>query len=562
MKKSIAMISICALIASVLAGCGETTKISSGAASEEASGSDSSQSGLSTSIDSTDDLNDEEGINHLSVINMPKYDSISTKDDTCSVYERYDELSLGEEDKEKYPELSSSIEELNSKMKDTSSASGDYVAQELQDCIDNGYQLMSDGNGYYAYYDTNVMRADENAVSLYSVIETYANWNHPSYEVVTNTYDTATGKELLLSDVVNDTSVLPELLQKLLLEKYDKDSFIVDNLEETIKDMMAEGTTPSDDTDYVTGESLEGTKTRGLSFVLGNNSLTIAFSPITIASSASGIQYVTLYFDEYPSLVKEKYMKAADDYVTPLVYDGEVYETTGENGTKVSPFSISSTIKDEDEGGPYETEFTLTIGDNSRTDTFYSYNMEYYYAFDNGRNFLYLVTHEESDYSAMYVYNLDAGDISNASNEPGQISLCPSDYCLIDPENMKLATRYDILGTYFGDMNYHIDTNGYPVTDDKAAIINWYDGMYVELLKDKSFKVCDTAGDGTNEDWYDEEIPKGTKLNLYRTDGSTFVDLKMDDGRIVRVDTVKKDYVVTIDGEAEEDVFDNIRYAG
>ena len=55
-------------------------------------------------------------------------------------------------------------------------------------------------------------------------------------------------------------------------------------------------------------------------------------------------------------------------------------------------------------------------------------------------------------------------------------------------------------------------------------------------------------------------IPAGTKLTLYRTDGSSLVDLKAGD-ILYRIEVDHSEWPYTINGVEEEEYFDGIMYA-
>lgn len=56
-------------------------------------------------------------------------------------------------------------------------------------------------------------------------------------------------------------------------------------------------------------------------------------------------------------------------------------------------------------------------------------------------------------------------------------------------------------------------------------------------------------------------IPAGTKLTLYRTDGSSLVDLKAGD-TLYRIEVDHSEWPYTINGVEEEEYFDGIMYGG
>ena len=60
----------------------------------------------------------------------------------------------------------------------------------------------------------------------------------------------------------------------------------------------------------------------------------------------------------------------------------------------------------------------------------------------------------------------------------------------------------------------------------------------------------------------EETVEAGEHFLPIRTDNSSFVDRRLDDGRLVRLKITKTDYPVQIDGENVDDLFEGLVYAG
>ncbi|MBQ9921888.1 MAG: hypothetical protein IJO52_06855, partial [Clostridia bacterium] len=58
------------------------------------------------------------------------------------------------------------------------------------------------------------------------------------------------------------------------------------------------------------------------------------------------------------------------------------------------------------------------------------------------------------------------------------------------------------------------------------------------------------------------EIGKGEKLIPYQTDGKSFVDLKTEDDRIVRMQIDASEWPLKVNGVPEDECFEEILYAG
>ena len=88
-------------------------------------------------------------------------------------------LVLGDEEKEKYPELAQTFENMNSECLDFAESKAD----QYDEFIKSGYEL--DGNRYYFvddYYD--IIRADSYVVSLTSTDSSFEGGVHPDYGTV------------------------------------------------------------------------------------------------------------------------------------------------------------------------------------------------------------------------------------------------------------------------------------------------------------------------------------------------------------------------------------------
>ena len=59
-----------------------------------------------------------------------------------------------------------------------------------------------------------------------------------------------------------------------------------------------------------------------------------------------------------------------------------------------------------------------------------------------------------------------------------------------------------------------------------------------------------------------EELPAGTEFYFIRTDGASYVDARLTDGRECRIMVEFEDYTQTINGVDQWECFDNLLYAG
>ncbi len=96
-----------------------------------------------------------------------------------------------------------------------------------------------------------------------------------------------------------------------------------------------------------------------------------------------------------------------------------------------------------------------------------------------------------------------------------------------------------------------------PESVDSVYKISWGSEEAKSL---KNVKV--TMLDDKYNEQGEETIEAGEHFLPIRTDNSSFVDCRLDDGRLVRLKITKTDYPVQIDGEDVDDLFEGLVYAG
>jgi hypothetical protein len=125
-----------------------------------------------------------------------------------------------------------------------------------------------------------------------------------------------------------------------------------------------------------------------------------------------------------------------------------------------------------------------------------------------------------------------------------------------NPDWFLMNTRLDMLGTMRGTKRYHVDPEtGMPGEDqhffalpEDHPPLTTRVPLEVEIVPDFS----------------PETLPVGTVLHFLRTDGRSYVDMKLEDGRECRI-TVESEgegWELYINGIVEWDCFDGLYYAG
>lgn len=469
----------------------------------------------------------------LSVRTATDYESEYSDDYRIIASLKYATISLNAQDAKDYKELSKALKDFNKE-------NAESLEEEYQSSISEAREELSNSSDYFSEYyieeDIVVRRADTNVLSFVSHGSMYQGGAHGFYYCSGINYDVKTGERLILSDVVTDRSRLPELIEEQL-DIFWKDTSLYEDLD--IKEMF-------DVSDYEP------------SWVLDYNGLTIFFNPYEIAPFASGMQVVTLTYNEYPELIKEQYREHPEAYCVEL-YNGSDFFYDLDGDGKLDKLHVMA-YKDE-----YDNYDQQSIGINNQwfEDDIDGLSVEPVFVHNtDGKNYLYIENGFVNDYGQLSIYNLN-----HARAEKQDMVYCGWHYVEEDgewgelvfnnPESFILDTLTEVLSTATGYKNYYVNQNGMP-----AARQDWYDfGYYHELTLKKPLDVV-IVDEATGKQRGSETLKEGTKVKYFRTDNSKYADLLLEDGRVARVDIERNEGMCYIDGVYIEEIFEGIVFAG
>ncbi len=176
-------------------------------------------------------------------------------------------------------------------------ASEEELFDELKKTAQDEFNKDPDSFSIYTNSSTTlVRRADSLAVSLLEEItdnnDKTEHKNVLSYK--TYNYDSKTGKELVLSDVIKDTAALPDIIENLL--RYSQELY---NLE-----------SPNALSDY-----FNNTKEEDIKWTLENEGITFYFDSTDGVSAKGGSRPVTISYSAHSSIFKTDYMLYPDAYI-------------------------------------------------------------------------------------------------------------------------------------------------------------------------------------------------------------------------------------------------------
>ena len=296
---------------------------------------------------------------------------------------------------------------------------------------------------YISTMEVQVRRAD-------SVVTSYLTDSYSDYGFIDDfrgmwgsNYDTQSGQELKLTDVIKDMEQIPALV----LKELNSHLWAGDDYPEAVI------------TDY-----FKNTPEDGISWTLDYNGVTFYFGDGDISEPGNGGQTATVSFAEHPELFVEKYMNVPEAYMVRLPLDASFFTDLDEDGT---PEELNCT-------GTYDRSgrFYSAFGLYTDTDGYYHYEDVFAYGFNpyyvktaDGNHYLYLFC-EESEVShrqmMLLVYNVNGGQFTKVGEMNAAPMYIPSDMFVLplNPNHM-LLDNFDSLAQ--DAEAYRVGKNGMPV---------------------------------------------------------------------------------------------------
>lgn len=390
----------------------------------------------------------------------------------------------------------------------------------------------------YANYYTRVARADTVVTSLITDYDDFHGGAHGLYYTFPVNFDSVTGKELNINDVINPDwiDVFPQILEEKLLEEYDPGQFFnPDSLAADIEEAY-----------HMTGD---------YDFSLGYEGMTVYFQIYALAPYASGSQAVFLRYEDYPELVNEKYTDCSYNYFI----DQEAVGISMPNyAVKAETYGYLT-----DKGDDWMFKNLVIYLDKIQyKEEVYAYDAEFYFACIGSETYMFVNLHHEDDYQNINVYYIDTYNRKiekKCEFDGGFYNSIPS-----DPMNFRIYQRTDMFSTYSIYKYYYIGRDGEPVTTDDYFLAD-VDPQYLYLTAKEDISVdIREKQDNTAVEYieYHDTVKKGQKLYFYATDNEQWAEFILDDGRIARITLDKPGWPMTINGVDIEELFDGIMFAG
>ena len=401
------------------------------------------------------------------------------------------------------------------------------------------------------------VRCDQTVLSFYEVTSLYyPGAAHGTVGYSGYNYNPENGAQITLAEVFTDPAALKPVVAKYL--RAQADGSPIEDAEDALQYYFDEGNMDA------------------LTWVIDQDGVTFLFAPSDIAPYAMGTLEAKIYFDREPSLFTGNYGPSKEGYVKPLSpYTEMTVDLDGDGSDE--KLSVTGTYEEGNEIYEY-SGIQVSVGDQVCTAEQYCFSMQPSFVHtEDGRNYVYVVTATDNDYPELTVFaikdnvpslvgKMEGTGLASAFHPAyvdGEYSLEQSineRYPLIDPSKFALGTRMQLMSTYSGRRFYKVGEDGMP-----APLTDLYeidaDITLTTLVPVKAEVVDLSKEEATGEE---KEIPVGTKLNFWRTNGTDTVDFRTDDmetGEAFRVKVDTSDGQ-TVNGIKLDEAFDGTVFGG
>lgn len=208
------------------------------------------------------------------------------------LYQKFAGLAMDKELRERFPQLSAAIEQRTA-------ADWARLQKDSKGLKAEAVQFRQESPNYYHPFaqdvDVIMRRADDAVVSYLEMEYTNGAGAHGMYGWQGVNFNTMTGEEIALSDVVKDMGRFTDILIAQLKKEHPDATFF--DMEKQVRK-------------YALMDKLNWT--------LDPRGVTVYFNPYAIAPYAEGLLQTTVLFQEQPQLFNEAYLETAEAYAQPF----------------------------------------------------------------------------------------------------------------------------------------------------------------------------------------------------------------------------------------------------
>ncbi|MBQ9521606.1 MAG: DUF3298 domain-containing protein [Oscillospiraceae bacterium] len=471
-----------------------------------------------------------------------------------------------------YPELSDALD----RFRETALASAKAAYQEREAALPDIDAVQALGGQVRSM----IRRADAQAVSFVNYWWDYSGGAHGNYGYGAANFDTATGTEITLDNLLTDEGRLT----------------INSRLGQELDALYTELTPGGMIADYLLDD---------YTFSLEPDGVTFWFNPYEIASYADGVLSAKLYFDRDADILKSDYKGQEEAWFVELGTETPYRFASGDAFRTVEAWNIierdstdwysgfgvefdapedSNRWAERITSADDETDWMAPEERNIILDRTGYFDAKFYYAHIPEGDYVTAVLSMENDVTETIVYRADGAFVQTLDMTGPESFMYPelpqntddidwSQYnsyhlSLTDPYDTPLGTRFYLFGTWTGVGAYCLTADGFQPVGD----LLYHTGEYVLTLKqDLTVTRCsfDDSFVSTEEDF---TLPAGTNIQLLAVDGAENVYFRAVEAPETFTEDVDFVFALcynnpdewprTVDGVEETDIFDGLMYAG
>jgi hypothetical protein len=281
---------------------------------------------------------------------------------------------------------------------------------------------------------------------------------------------------------------------------------------------------------------------------LDYDGVTFYFGNYEIAAYVAGLQQVTLSYKEYPELMAGSYFtNAPKDYVLALNDVGMLSDVdlTGDGTTDY--ISVSRNYNGVTD---YSESYDVTVNGNSFTQEIYCYDLDTYLVKSEGDYYLYAHRTMENDYQTVNVFKITDTSVESVGEFEGGVEM------FTNSKEFEVSRRFDLLSTYQAVAKCYVGEDGLPVEYNNTYKV--LRDMVLISITDMTVDLIDEEGNLLGSTY---TFPAGTTYRFIATDGSSFVDVEMNDGQRGRL-YVTSGWPIMVNGIDAEELFEMLYFAG
>ena len=439
-----------------------------------------------------------------------------------------------------YPALNLAIEERNKTMQNLfNTRLADFKGTITQSGMKNQRDKYDTIIPFSIRDSAYILRADSRLFSVCDFTEAVLDQDTPYLFIDTATIDSASGKELSISDIVSDTDEFAEAVVEELYDYYpEADEHLI--LEKSAL------------YNQLCGRAKDASP-KALSFTVSNIGVTVYFGLGEITDDFFPTVSVCVPFDEYEEIFKADKVAPASDYFSMTVPGGTFYEEDGNvrmmECESYEDSAITRRVINIYVGDDMDMFRTDPAYSNNET---YSYGEEFYLLHKDGRNYIFADHYFDNDYRIADTYKVEGDRVSIVEYPDGHISQSFKNVFPGKTEGFVMSLNTDVFRTTKVLNSYSIDNDGYLVpgkklyfynatesddvgTEADPAYVSEFTHSYITTKMDVPAKKVNSIYDPI-EKGIDIIIPAGHKLQLIATDLKTFAAFSiMDDNTLVLI---------------------------